>query len=410
MANLFRTSAILAAAVALNLLWPSCTPGAVSSGPHRYQNPAGDEFPVMAWFTLHGPHLDTSHFEALRDAGFNLAFSFLSDLEEVDRVLEGAKGSGVKLIVNCKELREDPAGTVAHLKDNPDVAGYFLRDEPGADDFASLHEWAESIRGIDDTKLLYLNLHPTYAPASMLQTDSYEEYVSRFCDEVPLGWLSFDHYPVLQDKIRPDYYRNLEVISSNAGRKGIPFWAFVLSTAHGPYPVATYESMCMQAYSNLAYGAQGIEYFTFQPGKVNSVVFHDAPVDSAGARTEVFCKVKKVNDEIHSLTPVFLGAEVINVGHTGDLPEGTEQFIALPRQISALEYEGEGFLVSHLRNGRSEYLLLVNRSLSASQKISLDILSPKVSRILPCSEPVRLGKGLHEDVLEPGNMLLYRLK
>ncbi|MGN1214728.1 MAG: hypothetical protein ACI4TJ_00630 [Candidatus Cryptobacteroides sp.] len=212
----FLRTLLFVCAAALAALPALCQTRVSASGEHRYQNPAHKEFPVMAWFTLHGPHLDSSHFASLRDAGFNLAFSFLSDLEEVDRVLEGA---------------------------------------------------------------------------------------------------------------------------------------------------------------------QGIEYFTFQPWKVNSVIFHDAPIDSTGARTEVFYRVKKVNDEIHALTSIFLGAEVVNVGHTGSLPEGTRQFSALPKQVGTLEYSGDGLLVSHLRNGRKEYLLLVNRSLSGSQKVTLEFLRNKVRRI-----------------------------
>ena len=64
-----------------------------------------------------------------------------------------------------------------------------------------------------------------------------------------------------------------------------------------------------------------------------------------------------MNREIRALTPIFLGAEVIDVSHTGDsIPEGTHSLAALPDGIKSLKAEGgEGVFVSHLRNGEHEY-------------------------------------------------------
>lgn len=377
---------------------------------HVYTNPAGKDFPIMAWFTLYGQHLDASNIDDLEACGFNLAFSFLTDMEEVDRVLDQACGTGVKVIVNCKELKENPIEAVRHLKDNPAVAGYFFRDEPSAKDFPDLHEWAQKLREADDSKLLYMNLHPSWAPEQFTGTPSYEEYVSRFVDEVPLGWMSFDHYPVLENGIRPDFYYNLEVVRRETTRKGIPFWAFALSTGHGPYPTATYESMCFQVYTDLAYGAQGIEYFTFQPGQNKSCIFHDAPIDENGNRTPTFDMVARINSEIKALTPVFLGCKVSDVSFTGDnLPKGTKALESLPAQIESLDCSGEGVLVSQLSNGRKQYLLLVNRSHTQEQTVTLDFKS-KTTRILPDGTKEKSSRGTRTDTMGAGNMLLYRVK
>lgn len=374
---------------------------------HEYSNPCGGDFPIMAWFTLHGQHLAARHIPLLEEAGFNLAFSFLSDMAEVDSVLAAAEGSKVGIIASCKELARRPEEAVRHLMGSPAVAGYFLRDEPGADDFADLHEWAERIRTVDDSRMLYLNLHPTYAPDGYLNVDTYEEYVRRFCDEVPLGWMSFDHYPVLDSGIRPDFYHNLEVVSSNARRKRIPFWAFVLSTAHGQYPIATYESMSLQAYTDLAYGAQGIEYFTFQPGQLRSLSFHHAPIEADGSKTPTFDLVKRLNSEIQALTPVFLGAEIDDVSHLGELPKGTHALAGLPQEVKALS--GEDVLVSQFHNGERRYLMVVSRSLDASQEVSIDFQSSGVSRILPGEASQAQASGVHTETLTPGGMLLYCL-
>lgn len=79
---------------------------------------------------------------------------------------------------------------------------------------------AARIRATDDAHYCYLNLFPNYAPGETLKTDSYREYVNRFDREVPLQLLSFDHYPVVGDTCRPEWYENLEIFSDEARKAG----------------------------------------------------------------------------------------------------------------------------------------------------------------------------------------------
>ena len=200
--------------------------------PHRYVNPTGDAFPVMAWYSLLGDQVTPDRYREMAAAGINLSFSHFSTADEVAAAFDACRGTGVKLLIMCGEMASDPEATVRRFRHEKDNAGYFLRDEPICDAFGELAAWARRIRSEDDSRMLYLNLLPNYVSPRDLHADSYADYVRRFIDEVGLGLVSFDHYPVTFDGLRPEFYANLEDIAAESRRAGVPFWAFALATAH----------------------------------------------------------------------------------------------------------------------------------------------------------------------------------
>ena len=42
------------------------------SKPHVYTNPTGDEFPILAWFSLLGDQVTAARYEEMAEAGFNM--------------------------------------------------------------------------------------------------------------------------------------------------------------------------------------------------------------------------------------------------------------------------------------------------------------------------------------------------
>lgn len=382
--------------------------------PHVYTNPTGDEFPILAWFSLRPEEhlaenpLTKERYEEMAEAGFNISFSHFRSLDEVKQGLEASQGTGVKILVTCAELESDTENTVKQLRDHPQNVGYFLRDEPTCAGFPDLAAFAERIRRADDTKLLYLNLLP-HVPPVHLQAESYTDYVARFIKEVKLGMVSFDHYPVVFNGVKPNYYANLEDIASEAKKAGVPFWAFSLATAHNDYPVANRAAMRMQIFSNLAYGAQGIQYFTYTTPMGTIWNFHNAPIDEKGQRTEVYDRIAEINHEVQSLSKVFLGAEVIKLRHTGEnIPMGTTALTAsdLPKQILKVEADGEGVLVSHLKNGNRQYLMIVNRDIYQPQRVTVET-AEGVMRIMPDDRELTAKTYSPSLYVEAGDMLLF---
>ena len=378
--------------------------------------PAG-ELPILAWIGPPSDQTTPERYRELADAGFNLSFSGFPDAPAMERALEVARGAGVKLMISCPELRTDPEGTVRRFKDHPAVAGYYLRDEPSAADFKELGDWVRRIRAVDDALPCYLNLFPTYASSEQLGTATYREHVDRFLNEVPVQVVSFDHYPIVGDRLRADWYENLEIIATASRNAGKPFWAFALSVAHDPYPVATVDGLRLQVFSNLAYGARAIQYFTYWTPVSTQWNFHRAPIEADGTRTEVYDRVRQVNQELQRVAPVFMGSEVLEVGHLGDpLPQGTRLYHPSP-PVKSLVTGDKGAVVSRLRSSTHEYLVVVCRELRVPMELTAKFVGPRVDvfepqgqwRALPSATGASQAlEAACQSTVRPGDIRLFR--
>jgi hypothetical protein len=299
---------------------------------------------------------------------------------------------------------------VKKVMDHPALFGYFLRDEPVNKDFPDLAAWADRIKAVDPDHVIYLNLNPNYAPEEYLGSP-YREHVHKFIEEVRLPLVSFDFYPVTESGIRERWWENLEDISQESAAAGLPFWAFALSTAHKPYPIPTMASLRLQFYTDLAYGAQGLQYFTYWNPVPGTRDFHDAPIDLDGNRTPVYDMVKAMNAELQTRAGIFVGAKVLQVRHTGEtVPPGVTPLTDLPEPLTTLDTHGKGAVVSVLENGGARYLMLVNRSLD--EGFDYDIaFARKVERIGRDGKAFKVpAKGTQTFHLEEGDCAIFRWK
>ncbi|MGN0069814.1 MAG: beta-galactosidase [Prevotella sp.] len=387
-----------------------------ATGHSKYKNPTGKEFPILAWFSiLPDSNLTHERYAELREAGFNISFSHFYQTSEVEKSLKACDGTGVKVMVTCTDLEKNTAECVNRFKNNRNVAGWFLRDEPTTSGFAELKAFRDRVYAADPDHVVYLNLLPSIVPPADLGTQTYEEYVQRFVDEVNLPQISYDFYPVVEDNgkavLRPQFFDNLENVRRVSLREGIPFWAFCLSTAHDPYPIPTDTHLRIEAFSALAYGAQCIQYFTYWTPLGTIWNFHNAPIDEKGRRTNVYYRVKALNQEIQRLAWVFLGAKATSVGHTGkELPMGTTPLGQLPEKFGRVEADGQGVLVSQLENGKRRFLMVVNRDIDHAQKVSIG-LKKGVQRVLPDGTVEKYRQDQTVDIqLKPGDYALFRWK
>ena len=237
-----------------------------------------------------------------------------------------------------------------------------------------------------------------------LGTTSYAEYVSTFAKEVPSQLLSFDFYPILSQGIHESWYAGLEVFSAEAKKLDKPFWAFALASSYNElHPIPTIAALRLQLYSNLAYGAQGLEFWAYRmsPG------LRCAPIGLDGKRTIVYDRIKSVNNEIQNLAGVFVGAKMVSVKHTGIvIPKGTSQLSTLPSAIKVFETEGEGALVSTLENGVSTFFMIVNRDLQNSLPITI-LGDETLKRVLKDGSVVRASAYSTTTEIEPGDVAIY---
>lgn len=332
--------------------------------------PAGEQIPVLAWGGPPQEETNAARYRELADAGFTHNFSGFSSMAAVQEALEVAQAAGLKQYVSLPELERTPENTVKALRGHPALAGYYLRDEPAAADFDKLGEWAKRIRAADADHPCYVNLFPNYAVDAQLGTGGYQQYLDAFIAKVPVTFISFDHYPVVGHALRPEWYENLEQVSAAAKKSGKPFWAFALAVAHDPYPIATLEHLRLQVFSNLACGAQGIQYFTYWTQKSSVWNFHEGPIGLDGKKTAVYDRVRQVNGEIKNLSAVFKDAVVSHAGHTGTLPRGTRAYQPVV-PVEKMDTGGKGALISHLTKGTRRAVAVVNRDFLQALPLAL---------------------------------------
>ena len=334
------------------------------------KTPRQESFPIVS---IYGPDKDMIHrqaFEQLRNAGFNINLSNFNDPKLNLKALDVANQVGVKLILVDRRIEAVRAGkdssfaqldsVVADYASHPAFWGYFIQDEPGAGDFEKLAVIKRYLARKDSLHPVYINLFPTYATKAQLGTESYQEYVRRFISIVEPDFLSFDHYPILKYGIREDYYQNLEIVRREALANNLNFWAFTLSVPHGPYPMPEHSHIRLQLYSALAYGARGLQYFTYTTPKIKNWDFRDAIINSDGEPTATYQYAMRINAEIRKLAPVLLRLKSTGVYHSLPVPQGCS---ALVPHLPVVKIEGRNILAGFFADeDNKKYLMLVNKN------------------------------------------------
>jgi hypothetical protein len=362
--------------------------------------------PIVAWSGIPANETTVESFSELKEMGININLCNYPNVEAMQKALDIAQKVGLKMIASCPELKTDCEKTVKKFMNHPALAGYFLKDEPIQKDFAELGEWAKKIKSIDSSHFCFVNLiaaiHPTKTEA--LGTKSYADYIRTFAETVPVQQISYDFYPVLNEGIHERWYEGLEIVSTEAKKLNLPFWAFALASSYNElHPEPTIPALRLQMFSNLAYGAQGLEYWSYRM----SQGLRSAPVGLDGKRTMIYDRIKQVNSEIQAFAGVFAGAKVVSVNHTGTvIPRGTSRLTTLPQAIKVFENDGDGALVSTLENGDKTYFLVINRNLTKSMSYII-FGDDTLKKVLKDGTIISAGRYDSKNELEPGDMAVY---
>jgi hypothetical protein len=331
--------------------------------------------PILGWYSIPPEEASPARYLEMKEAGFDISFSFLGSPQDVQKSLDAAHGAGIKIVISCPELKDETEMIVKRFMNHPALAGYFLRDEPALDAFADLGNWAKRVNAVDPRHFCYVNLFPNYATPLQLGTADYREYVNKFAKEVPLHFLSFDSYPLTSaEGVYEKWHQNLEIFSDEAKKVNKPFWGFAQSilfdNKHEDPSLATIR---VQMFTNLAYGAQGLQYFTYWTPVSTTEDFRGGPITLEGKRSTVYDNIKSLNQEIKSLSGVFYGAKVKSLQYFGNtIPVGTKRMSVLPAAIKVFATEGKTALVSLMENGGKQFIVIVNTDYR--KKMSLTIL------------------------------------
>lgn len=372
--------------------------------------------------------------------GFDLLFS----TDESNKPAMDAKDSFLSLVKNI------------YIANN--MLAAWLRDEPG------VKQCCDIMKGYIDILQKYPDIMCVINLSSSTKDNviGYEDRYSKYLDIIqaafqPAVW-SYDYYPVryynsewinsydggtydmcpgliepLVKSIslsRDEFYTFLEKISRISKRSQRPFWAFCESDCHFifgmkngmpefnvAYPPATLPYLRIEAFSSLAYGAQGILYYKYWYHPANNVC--SALLDEEGKKTSAWYAARQVNSEIRFYEDVFLGATMVSCKHLGYIPHDRqgeirdeEKRLAFPfgpLNNMTIPKDGEGVLVSQLVNGSRWFLVVVSHSITDTQSINLYFkMSMKVTELTPTP----LWTHSHENgavtrTIAPGGYLIF---
>ena len=98
--------------------------------------------------------------------------------------------------------------------------------------------------------------------------------------------------------------------------------------------------------------------------------FHDGPISADGQRTQTYSLVKRMNQELRGLLPLFDGAEVQAVNHMVKIPEGTKKLRQIPTNIKRLKVVGrQGAIISTFKKDGHLYMAVVNKDYQSDMKL-----------------------------------------
>ncbi|MEI8412909.1 MULTISPECIES: hypothetical protein [unclassified Kribbella] len=348
----------------IGLFWP---PHPYASTPERYAEikAAGFDFVISGNYAGDG-NIFQYQLGLARIAGLQMLISDDIQIRNMSRWFSISDNPADFLSVTTAEARalyiraRDAYGPFSSL------AGFNLYDEPGAGWFGTLARAVAVSRELAPALLPYINLFPSDDPA----------YYRSFVDVVKPSLISFDRYPLLSGgREDGNYFHNWAIVREAALHGDIPSWVFIQTLAYDNHREPTAAELLWQVNISLAYGAKGIQYFTYwTPEAARGEGFGPALITVDGQRTPRYDAARTINTTwLHQvgreLKP--LVSESVVHANENPLPNGTVGFTPTS-SISAISGSPAVVGTFRSRDGSADrWVLVANRSHSAEARITL---------------------------------------
>ena len=328
-----------------------CLGGLISmSGASGAQRFVQDRFAIGFWVDPPADERMEERYREIAEANFALVLGGFGagTAEQVARQLALCEQHGLVALVADRNA------------EGPACWGYMLRDEPNAKDFAALRETVDQVRAAHPGKLAYINLYPNYANQQQLGTETYDEHVARFVEEVGVDVLSMDHYPIMKPNgdSRASYCANLEVMRKYAQQRGIPFWNFFNTMPFGSHFDPTEADLRWQVFTSLAYGARGVLYFCYWTPGGGEFPKGGAIITAEGRKTRHYEQAKRINAAVKALGPTLM--ELTSTGMCRVKPEGDPAQVLAGTPITRLDYEYRDYLIGLFTHADGRRAVLLN--------------------------------------------------
>ncbi len=273
-------------------------------------------FPILVWYGPSPSPIVKQDLLNIRSIGFNQCFLDAGSYEQNLQILQIADSIGLSLFITDETLSRYRNGqdssffnidSVTQLyKNQESFAGYFLQDKPGLAAIAGLSQLTHHFSDTDPDLDYFVQGQPNYATPARLDTSDYQAYLEGYLHDLKPKFLAVEHLALVDDSIRPEFFNNLQVLAKLSKENDTPFWSYVLVVPFGPHPHVTHAHVRVQLYSGLAYGARGVQYFSYRPPAQSSNRHGIAMLDDEGDVTQSYIYSRDINQELNALAPVLL--------------------------------------------------------------------------------------------------------
>jgi hypothetical protein len=387
----FALSASMAFAIGQGLLPAQVFPYPKPADPRR--------FPILAWGLSPS---DPEQLKLMKAAGFNVSgFCRVEDLDKIhaaglacfirDPVVAGYDWENLP---PREKVAEAVAELIKKIGDNPAALGISLKDEPSSSMFAGLSEVAEILEQKAPKLWPYVNGLPSNAGRARIGHARYDDYLRGQVRQVGQPFISYDHYALSEGKLADSFFANLEIARRISLELKVPFWNCILAAALPRSMEPSLATISAQAYSTLAYGGRGIQYFTYLTPDEAPFITH-AAIDAFGGRTPVWDALRRINGEVLTLLPILLRLHSTGVYYypSSFEPDQTEsQIVESVRVGSSGPAVPARLLIGEFADEENrKFLLVVNTDLAASVSVRLQMVDGKasISKISPRSGAVQ---------------------
>ena len=397
----------------------------------------GPEFPIGLFWPPHPYASTAARFKEIKDAGFDFVISgnYAGDGNIFQYQLNLARTAGLQMLIS-DDIQIRNMSRWFSISDNPadfltitpaearefytrardaygpysSLAGFNFYDEPGPGWFGALAKTLAVSRELAPQLLPYINLFPSDDPA----------YYRDFVDIVKPSLVSFDRYPLLSEgREDANYFHNWSIVRDAALRGDVPAWVFIQTLAYNGHREPTAAELLWQVNISLAYGAKGIQYFTYwTPEAARGEGFGPALITVDGKRTSRYYAAQKINTTwLHQVGRELKPLVSETVVHANESPLPNSAVGFTPTDL-VTGISGQSVVVGTFRSRdaavKDRWLLVANRSHSASAKATVSVNPDKVYGVevfQPISKKFGGARGSGVPVnLAPGAATLLQLK
>lgn len=202
--------------------------------------------------------------------------------------------------------------------------GFMIQDEPDATKFDALGYGETIFKQAAPDLMFYVNLFPVIAGGAQLSGTSspitYDAYLSQYFNKIKTDYVSYDHYPLygtgVDTSLEASFLYNMDLMKTKIRDEGENrrLWTFLQSIQFGGRNRAleSKADATFQAYSFLAYGGDGIQWFCYAcPPQNDGATFfgNNALVDRNYEKTATYDYVQGANRDIQALMPYYKNFE-----------------------------------------------------------------------------------------------------